>query len=94
MLNGRCNPDAILFNDSIFNNIALGIENPDQKKLLKQQKLPMRTSLFQNLKTVTSTILVMEDINCLVVRSNASVLHEQYENPPILILDEATRIRF
>ena len=50
---GVVTQDAILFNDSIFNNIALGIENPDPKKLLKQQKLPMRTSLFQNLKTVT-----------------------------------------
>ena len=74
---GVVTQDAILFNDSIFNNIALGIENPDQKKLLKQQKLLMRTNLFQNLKMATSTTLETEDINCLVVKSNASALHEQ-----------------
>ena len=31
--------EAILFNDSIFNNIALGIENPDPQKIIEAAKI-------------------------------------------------------
>ena len=36
---GIVTQDAILFNDSIFNNIALGIEDPDPEKVIEAAKI-------------------------------------------------------
>ena len=87
---GVVTQDAILFNDSILTTLLWELKIQTQKKLLKQQKLPMHTSLFQNLKTAISITLVTKDINCPVDPNNISIARAVMKNPPILILDEAT----
>ena len=49
-LMGIVTQDAILFNDSIFNNIALGIDNPDPAKVVP--KYSPKSSAFMFVKSI------------------------------------------
>ena len=46
-LMGLVTQDAILFNESVKNNIALGIENPDQEEILKAADIANATEFYQ-----------------------------------------------
>ncbi len=61
---GIVTQEAILFNDTIANNIALGMERCNSiSKLNMQQKLPMPINLFCKKKMDMTPILVKEEIN-------------------------------
>lgn len=42
-LMGNVNQEAILFNDSFYNNITFGVENATMEQVIEAAKSPMRT---------------------------------------------------
>ena len=90
-LMGIVTQDAILFNDSIYNNIALGIENPNPEKIIEAAKIA----------NAHEFIMKFEDGYQHNIgdgghklsggqKQRLSIARAVMKNPPILILDEAT----
>lgn len=88
---GVVTQDAILFNDSIFNNIALGIENPDPKKIIEAAKIAnahefiskFEDGYHHNIGDGGHKLSGGQ-------KQRISIARAVMKNPPILILDEAT----
>ena len=90
-LMGIVTQDAILFNDSIFNNIALGIDNPDPAKIIEAAKIANAHEFIINFE---------DDYEHNIgdgghklsggQKQRLSIARAVMKNPPILILDEAT----
>ena len=89
-LMGNVNQDPILFNDTIYNNIAFGVENATMEDVVAAAKSPMLTNLFWRRKMDTRPISGPR--NQALGRPEAAHKHcpRHLEESPILILDEAT----
>ena len=88
---GVVTQDAILFNDSIFNNIALGIENPDPEKIIEAAKIANAHEFIS--KFEDSYQHKIGDGGHKLSggqKQRISIARAVMKNPPILILDEAT----
>ncbi|MET3732435.1 subfamily B ATP-binding cassette protein MsbA [Moheibacter stercoris] len=88
---GLVTQDSILFNDSIFNNIALGDENPSLENVKKASKIANAEEFIEKLPNEYDEN-VGEGGGKLSggQKQRLSIARAVYKNPPIMVLDEAT----
>jgi subfamily B ATP-binding cassette protein MsbA len=90
-LMGIVSQQSILFNDSIFNNIALGIENPKMEDVVEAAKIANAHEFIE--KMVDGYHTNIGDGGGKLSggqRQRISIARAVLKNPPIMILDEAT----
>jgi len=88
---GLVTQDSILFNDSIFNNIALGIENPTQEAVEKAAKIANAHEFIIQLPNGYQTGIGEAGGKLSGgQKQRLSIARAVMKNPPIMILDEAT----
>jgi ATP-binding cassette, subfamily B, bacterial MsbA len=90
-LMGNVNQDAILFNDSIYNNIAFGVEKASMPEVITAAKVANAHDFI--IETEHGYDTVIGDRGSKLSggqRQRLSIARAILKNPPILILDEAT----
>jgi len=88
---GIVSQESILFNDTVFNNIAFGMKNVSRESVIEAAKVANAHTFIESLEQGYDT-LIGERGNKLSggQKQRVSIARAVLKNPPIMILDEAT----
>ena len=90
-LMGNVNQESILFNDTVFNNIAFGVKDPTLEQVIEAAKVANAHEFIEKMPEGYQTMIGDRGGKLSGgQRQRISIARAVLKNPPIMILDEAT----